>query len=107
MCHVSARSVHLHSYDDVTAMQAILTAIILAQQSPCGPTGKVEARIAKEYGESIVGAGVVPGGYLFTTANPQTGSFTILLRRPDGQTCVLMSGTGYATTDAVKPGVRT
>ena len=88
-------------------MQAILAAIILAQQSPCGPTGQVEKRIAKEYGESIVGAGVVPGGYLFTTVNPQTGSFTILLRRLDGQTCVLMGGTGYATTDAIKPGTRT
>jgi len=85
----------------------ILAALLLAQQSPCGPTGKVEARIQKEYGESIIGAGVVAGGYLFTTVNPQTGTFTILLRRPDGQTCVLMGGTGYATTDAIIPGVRT
>ena len=88
-------------------MQAILAAIILAQQAPCGPTGMVEKNIAKKYGESIVGAGIVAGGILFTTTNPQTGSFTVLLRRPDGQTCVLMGGTGYATTDAVKPGVRT
>lgn len=88
-------------------MQAILAAIILAQQSPCGPTGKVEARIAKEYGESLVGAGITPGGILFTTTNPQTGSFTIMLRRPDGQTCVLMGGTGYAIQEPTKPGTRT
>jgi hypothetical protein len=88
-------------------MQAILAALLLAQQSPCGPTGQVEKRIAKDYGESVVGAGITPGGVMFLTSNPVSGSFTILLRRPDGQTCVLMGGTGYATTDAIKPGVRT
>jgi hypothetical protein len=75
-----------------------------AQQAPCGPTGTVEKRIHDQYGETIVGAGVVAGGILFTLANPISGSFTILLRRPDGQTCVLMGGTGYATIEAIKPG---
>jgi hypothetical protein len=75
-----------------------------AQQAPCGPTGAVEKRIHDQYGETIVGAGVVAGGWLFTLANPQTGTFTVLLRRKDGQTCVLMGGTGYATIEAIKPG---
>lgn len=86
-------------------MQAILAALFLAQQNPCGPTGLVEKRIAQQYGESVIGAGIVAGGILFTLANPETGTFTILLRRPDGQTCVLMGGTGWASTDAAKPGV--
>lgn len=86
-------------------MELILASIILAQQSPCGPTGQVEARIHKQYGESIVGAGIVPGGILFTTANPKTQTFTILLRRPDGMTCVMMGGTGYASQDAIIPGI--
>ena len=85
-------------------MKAILAAFLLAQQSPCGPTGAVEKGIADKYGESIVGAGVTPGGVMFLTSNPETGTFTILLRRPDGQTCVLMGGTGYATLDAIKSG---
>jgi hypothetical protein len=82
----------------------LMLAATLTQQSPCGPTGTVEKRIAKQYGESIVGAGVVAGGVLFITANPQTGTFTIMLRRQDGQTCVLQGGTGYATLEAIKPG---
>jgi hypothetical protein len=85
-------------------MKAILAALLLAQQPPCGPTGMVEKRIHDQYGESIVGAGVVDGGVLFTLANPQTGTFTVLLRRKDGMTCVLMGGTGYATQDPIKPG---
>jgi hypothetical protein len=75
-----------------------------AQQAPCGPTGAVEKRIHDQYGETIVGAGVVAGGTLFTLANPETGTFTVLLRRPDGQTCVMIGGTGYATLEAIKPG---
>jgi hypothetical protein len=86
-------------------MQAILAALLLAQQQPCGPTGMVEKRIHDQYGESIVGAGVVDGGSLvFLTANPDSGTFTIMLRRPDGMTCVLMGGTGYATQEALKKG---
>lgn len=85
-------------------MKLILAALILAQQTPCGPTGQVEKRIAEQYGETIVGAGVVAGGVMFLTSNPTTGTFTIMLRRPDGQTCVLMGGTGYATLEAVKQG---
>jgi len=76
-----------------------------AQQPPCGPTGTVEKRIHDQYGETIVGAGVVAGGILFTLANPDTQTFTILLRRPDGMTCVLMGGTGYAMQDPIKAGV--
>jgi hypothetical protein len=75
-----------------------------AQQAPCGPTGAVEKRIHDQYGETIVGAGVTQGGIMFLTSNPSTGTFTIMLRRPDGQTCVLMGGTGYATLEAIKPG---
>jgi hypothetical protein len=75
-----------------------------AQQPPCGPTGTVEKRIKDQYGESLIGAGIVAGGILFTTMNPTTQTFTVFLRRPDGQTCVLMGGTGWAVQDAEKPG---
>jgi hypothetical protein len=85
-------------------MNAILAALLLAQQQPCGPTGMVEKRIHDQFGESIVGAGVVDGGVMFLTTNPETGSFTIMLRRKDGLTCVLMGGKGFATQDAIKKG---
>jgi hypothetical protein len=90
------------------ALVAVLamTAPAIAQEAPCGPTGTVEKRINKDYGETLVGAGIVAGGVLFTTANPQTGTFTVMLRRKDGQTCVLMGGTGYAMQDPEIPGVK-
>ena len=86
-------------------MNAILVALLLAQaQQPCGPTGLVEKRIHDQYGESIVGAGVVAdGSVMFLTTNPESGTFTIM-RRKDGLTCVLMGGTGYTTLEALQKG---
>ncbi len=75
-----------------------------AQQAPCGPTGAVEKRIHDQYGETIAGAGMSQGNAVFTLVNPTTGTWTILMRRPDGMTCVLMGGTGYAMQDPIKPG---
>lgn len=90
-----------------TIVALILTtspALAQQQQMPCGPSAMIEKRIKDGSGESVVGAGIVPGGILYTTVNPVTGSFTILLRKPGGQTCLVMAGTGYATQEAVKPG---
>lgn len=75
-----------------------------AQQAPCGPTGAVEKRIHDQFGETIVGAGMSQGHAVFTLVNPVTETWTILMRRPDGQTCVLMSGTGWASVEPQKPG---
>jgi hypothetical protein len=47
---------------------------------------------------------VVDGGVMFLTTNPESGTFTIMLRRKDGLTCVLMGGNGFATLESIKPG---
>lgn len=86
-------------------MYALLAAFLMAQQPPCGPTGMVEKQLTEKYKESIVGAGIVNGGVLFTLVNPETGTFTILLRRPDGMTCIVMSGTGYTIQDPPQKGL--
>lgn len=75
-----------------------------SQPAPCGPRNAVEKRIWTEYGESIVGAGLSQGGIVYVTENPQTGTFTILIRRPDGTACVMLGGSGWASIDAVTPG---
>ena len=77
----------------------------MAQEPPCGPTGAIEKHIADKFGESVVGAGITTAGVMFITANPETGSFTVMLRGPDGRTCILSGGTGWASVDADKPQV--
>ena len=75
------------------------------ESQPCGPRDKVEKRIWTEYGESVLGAGLTPGGILYITANLQTGTFTLILRRPDGTACILMGGRGFAQGEPRTPGV--
>jgi hypothetical protein len=87
------------------AWALVYAKVARAQQNPCGKTGTVERTIADKYGESVIGAGIVQGGHtLFITANPATGTFTVLLRRKDGQTCIMQGGTGYTSVEAVQPG---
>lgn len=88
-------------------MEAILAAYLMAQAPRCAPTGVIEQELASKYGESIVAAGIVPGARMFTLANPKTGSFTVLLVRPDGLSCLLMGGHGFTTIEATKPGTET
>lgn len=76
----------------------------LAQQPPCGPRDIIEKKINREYGETPIGAGITEGGTVYILNNPETGTFTILIRRPGGLTCLVMGGTGWANTDAIKPG---
>jgi hypothetical protein len=85
-------------------MEIILAAILLAQQPPCGPTGVLEQQLLTKYGEQVVAAGITPAGKMFTLANPATGSFSVIVRRPDGLTCLVIGGDGFTTIDAIKPG---
>lgn len=73
-------------------------------QMPCIPKLALDQQIAKRYGESILGAGVTPMGILYITVNPITGTFTVVMRRPDGMACIVGGGKGWATTETVLPG---
>lgn len=82
----------------------LMAAKVAAAQDACGPRLAVDKKLFDEFGETPVGAGFVNKSILYITANPDTGTFTILLRRPDGQACIVMGGTGFAMTDAILPG---
>lgn len=77
-----------------------------AAQTPmaCEATDKLNQRLASEYGESITSAGISPGGIIYVTSNPESGTFSIILRRNDGQSCILIGGIGYATIEAIQQG---
>jgi hypothetical protein len=85
---------------------AYATAPSRSQDVPpgCAPRVILEQRIAKDYGESIVGAGVTPVGVLYVTANPTTQTFSVIVRRADGLACLIGGGKGWATTDPSVPG---
>lgn len=93
-------------------MKAFLTALWLvatpaqsqeAPSLPCAPSAKVEAGIAKQYGESLAAVGMATNdGVVAVLANPTTGTFTIILRRPGGLSCLVIAGKGFTLVPAEK-----
>lgn len=89
----------------VLAVLAMTTAASAqSPQMPCGPSKTMEDHIRDKYGESAIGMGIAAGGVMALMANPETGTFTVLIRRPDGMSCLLMGGTGFTSIEALKSG---
>ncbi len=67
-----------------------------ARQQPCGPHGQILRALAERWGESPAGMGIVANGFVveFVT-NAVTGSFTVVITRPGGVTCVVMAGENW------------
>ncbi len=79
------------------AAAAILAAFFLpdaAQAMPfCRATGEVLEVLAERYGERPAGVGVTPNGLLLQLmVRPDLRSWTVLLTRADGVSCVLAAG---------------
>ena len=85
----------------VLVASLFLTAASGSQSSsPCGIRSEVDRRMKEQFGEVVIGAGITAGGILYITANPVTGTFTIIMRRGDNEACVVVSGTGWASAGA-------
>ncbi len=80
-------------------------------QSQCGPREAVIAALTAQYGESVIGRGLIANQQGQTVAamevwvNPTSGSFTVLLSRPDGTACFAASGGSYEAVKAAAPGI--
>ena len=76
-------------------------------QNQCGPRDAVVAALSSQYGESVVSRGLIGNAQGQTVAamevwvNMQTGSFTVLLSRPDGTACFAASGGSYEAMKVV------
>ena len=78
---------------------ALIATPAAAQQATCGSADKVADYLAKKYGEVPEQAGVGGGGGLVVVfSNSQTGTFTIIVRTPDGKACALAAGEGWQRT---------
>lgn len=59
----------------------------------CAPRDAVVAKLASGFGEQPVATGMTDdGGQLEVWMSPKTGTFTVLVSRPDGSTCIVSSG---------------
>lgn len=67
----------------------------MAQPQMCGPRQKVIELLASQYGEHPRALGVNAAGHLIELTVSESGSFTVLLTRPDGFSCTIADGEGW------------
>lgn len=80
----------------------IATAMLLvpvaapAQGSSCGPRDEVVATLLDRYGENFSGGGLQGERAVYEVwTSDEVGTWTILLTRPDGISCIMASGTDW------------
>ncbi len=85
-----------------TGLGLILAATVVgakptqAQQAHCAPREAIIERLKSGYGEGPAGFGLQSSGQLIEIwAAPGTGTWTVLMSRPDGKTCVVATGTDW------------
>lgn len=89
------------------AVLALTAAPALAQQ-PCAPSRDEMAKILEggKYNERPVITGMAAGGqYRFELwANAVTGTWTATMQQPNGRTCIVAAGDGFAPAAAPPAG---
>ena len=67
----------------------------LTEGVACGERGKLLARLGKDYSEQPVATGLAADGSRFEILASEAGSFTVLLTRPNGLTCLVAEGQNW------------
>jgi hypothetical protein len=69
-----------------------------AQQATCADRGEVVERLQTKYGETRQSLGLGRNnGVVEVYASDETGTWTILLSRPDGMACLVAAGEYFET----------
>lgn len=84
-------------------MLRIITAVLMATslalpasaQSVCGERSKFLEHLGSNYREGPVAMGLVSDGNVLEVLASDGGSWTIIVTRPDGKSCVVATGDGW------------
>ena len=68
-----------------------------AQTQICNTHDIITDHIATKYGEVPVSMGLTGSGHMIEVFVSKTGTWTILITRPNGMSCVTSSGNSWAT----------
>lgn len=91
----------------LTATLAIAAAAPAGAQmrGACLPHETAVTKLEKGYGEQRVGLGVGPsGGAIYELYVADTGTWTILVTRPNGLSCIAASGDSWMTSSPLLAG---
>ena len=85
-----------------TTTAALLVAAILvpaqiqAQSNTCADRGVITERLEATYGEKFAGGGLRNSDSIFEVwMSDETGTWTIIMTQPNGQSCVMAAGTDW------------
>jgi len=70
----------------------------------CAERQTIADALAGHYGETPAAVGLTADGLLMEVFASPSGSFTIVLTRPDGLSCVLLTGEGWRHLAVNPPG---
>ncbi len=81
----------------LTVAAAAIPAAALAEGRNCGERSAIVQRLENNYGEARTGAGLSDGNssMIEIFASEETGTWTILVTRPDGQSCLVAAGDNW------------
>ena len=81
------------------------TSLPAVAQTQCAPREVLIERLADRYGETLVGGGLQNGRAVFEIwSSKSDGSWTILMTRANGTSCVMAAGTDWIEAIAVAEG---
>lgn len=88
----------------IALLASLLAVPALAQAPGCGPTPEVEALLISEYGEAVSVEAALENDAVFQLwANLETQTWTGIVKRPDGVSCVIGEGQGLVFPAPAKP----
>lgn len=81
-------------------LAALLALVPAISYADCAPVAKVMEVLEGQFREQSTGFGIIEdtqgnAAILETLANPETGTWTVVIHRPDGLSCVMASGEGW------------
>lgn len=79
----------------VSALAALLFAAPAAAQSMCGERNRVVDQFRKEFHEAPAAVGLVSEDTLLELLTSEKGTWTIIITRPDGASCLMASGVAW------------
>ncbi len=104
-----------HSTREPVMYKRILTAALLfgmactgppvfAQALACAPRAALAAQLEASYGETLSARGLQnPNALIEVFASAESGSFTVLISRADGMSCILSTGTHWMVEPVAPP----
>lgn len=82
---------------------ALIAPTVVNAQSNCAARDRVVQSLQSSYGEAFAGGGMQNAERIFEVwFNEDKGTWTILMTKADGKTCIMASGTNWREGTGVK-----